>query len=291
MVRLCPRLPGDQEWNARIGIISRQPHTRPGHKYATRAVATWAAVWKADRFVSTMADMSTAKELHVTAAGAYEHVLNDLAPVFGRDAGIPIRLTVANAAGVIKRLEAKEPADVVLTSAAGIAHLVAAGLADASTQTQIGRVGLGVAVYPGLPLPDLSTAASVRVALLSATRVAFIDPTGGGTSGPFIAKLFERLGIDRQMNESGVLSKTGKDVVRTVTSGEATLGLTQATELIGAKGVQFAGYLAPEVQVVSVYSAAVSTFAEAPDAARSFISFLKSPAGSERFAHAGWDAT
>jgi molybdate transport system substrate-binding protein len=234
--------------------------------------------------------MSSAMELQVTAAGAYEHVLNDLAPVFTRDVGIPVRLTVANAAGVIKNLEAKDPVDVVLTSAAGIAHLVAAGLADASTQAEIARVRLGIAVRPGLPLPDLGTAAAVRAALLSATRVAFIDPKGGGTSGPFIAKLFERLEIARQMNEGGVLSKTGKDVVRAVASGEATLGLTQATELIGATGVQFAGYLAPEVQVVSIYSGAVSTFADAPDAARTFIQFLKSPASTERFAHAGWDA-
>ena len=233
--------------------------------------------------------MSPAKELHVTAAGAYEHALNALAPVFTRDAGVAIRLTVANAAGVIKRIEAREPADVVLTSAAGIAHLVAAGLADATTQAEIGRVGLGIAVRPGEPLPDLGTAAAVRAALLSATRVAFIDPNGGGTSGPFIAKLFERLGIARQMNDGGLLSKTGKDVVRAVASGEATLGLTQATELIGATGVQFAGTLAPEVQVVSVYAAAVSAFAGAPDVAQRFIRFLRSPAGTECFRRAGWD--
>jgi molybdate transport system substrate-binding protein len=91
------------------------------------------------------------------------------------------------------------------------------------------------------------------------------------------------------MNERGVLSKTGKDVVRAVASGEAMLGLTQATELIGAKGVQFAGYLASEVQVVSVYSGAVSTFAAAPDAARRFVTFLRSPASAERFRRAGWD--
>jgi molybdate transport system substrate-binding protein len=199
-------------------------------------------------------------------------------------------LTVANAAGVIKRIEAKEPADVVLTSEAGIAHLVAAGLADASTQAQIGRVGLGVAVAPGASLPDLGSAECVRAALLAATRVAFIDPKGGGTSGPFIAKLFERLGIGARMSESGVLSKTGKDVVRAVASGEASLGLTQASELVGAAGVQFAGYLAPEVQVVSVYSAAVARFSSTPDAARDFIAFLQSPASAQCFAAAGWNA-
>jgi molybdate transport system substrate-binding protein len=245
-------------------------------------------IWKATRFLFTLARMSNPAELHVTAAGAYEHVINALAPLFAREAGSAIRLTVANAAGVIKRIEAKEPADVVLTSAAGIARLVAAGLADAGTQAEIARVGLGIAVVEGLPLPDLATAAAVRAALLAAARVAFIDPNGGGTSGPFIAKLFERLGVADEMNRTGVLSKTGKDVVRAVAAGEASLGLTQATELIGAKGVQFAGYVAPEVQVVSVYAGAVSTHAAAPDMARRFIQFLKSPASAERFAQAGW---
>src|SRR5690242_5058813 len=110
--------------------------------------------------------MRIANELHVTAAGAYEHVLNDLAPVFQREAAATIRLTVANAAGVIKRLETRETVDVVLTSAAGIAQLVAAGLADAGTQSEIARVGLGIGARPGLPLPDLASGASLRAALL-----------------------------------------------------------------------------------------------------------------------------
>ena len=224
------------------------------------------------------------KDLQVTAAGAYEHVLNDLAPAFDT----PIRLTVTNAGGVIKRLEAREPVDVVVTSAAGIAQLVSSGLAEATTQTEIARVGLGIAVRDGLALPVLDSGAAVREALLSATRVAFIDPNGGGTSGPLIAKMLEKLGIAAELNVSGVLCKTGKDVVRSVASGDATLGLTQATELIGAKGVQFAGYLPPEVQVVSVYAGAVSTFATAPDVARRFLAFLKGPAGAERFRSAGW---
>ena len=234
--------------------------------------------------------MSTVAALQVTAAGAYEHVINDLAPLFTRESGVPVQMTVANAAGVIKRLEARESVDVVLTSAAGIAQLIAAGLAEASTQAEIARVRLGAAVQPGLPLPDLSTADAVRAALLSAKRVAFIDPKGGGTSGPFIAKLFERLGVADQLSANGVLSKTGKEVVCAIASGEATFGVSQATEFIGTKDVQFAGYLASEVQVVSIYAAAASASAASPEAARTFIRFLKSPAGAEHFRHAGWDA-
>jgi molybdate transport system substrate-binding protein len=155
---------------------------------------------------------------------------------------------------------------------------------------EIGRMRLGVAVAPGLPQPDLSTADSVRALLLAAPHVAYIDPKGGGTSGPFIAKLFEGLGIAEPMRQNGVLSKTGKDVVRAVASGAATCGLTQASELIGAKGVQFAGYLPAELQVVSVYAGAVATQTRVPDLAADFIRFLKSPKSVEAFRNAGWDA-
>src|SRR6185312_11197918 len=220
----------------------------------------------------------TGKELHITAAGAYEHVLNKLIPIFTREVGVSIQLTVANAAGVIKRLEARETADVVLTSAAGIDHLIASGLADRASSAEIGRVRLGVAVAAGLPKPDLSTAAALRSVLLAAPHVAYIDPMGGGTSGPFIAKLFERLGVADQMKQRGVLSKTGKDVVRALATGDATCGLTQASEFIGAKGVQFAGYIPAELQVISVYAGAVAAQTHAPDLAKSFIQFLKSPA-------------
>jgi molybdate transport system substrate-binding protein len=234
--------------------------------------------------------MPTVKEMHVTAAGAYEHVLNKLIPVFAREFGVSIQLTVANAAGVIRRLEARKAADVVLTSAAGIDRLVAGGLADRTSGVEVGRVRLGIAVQPGLPKPDLSTADAVRSVLLAAPRVAYIDPTGGGTSGPFIARLFERLGVGSQMKQRGVLSKTGKDVVAAVAAGQATCGLTQASELIGSNGVQFAGYIPAELQVISVYSGAVATGAHAPDLAIEFIRFLKSSESAEFFRNAGWDA-
>jgi molybdate transport system substrate-binding protein len=234
--------------------------------------------------------MPIGKELHVTVAGAYEHVLNELIPVFTQESGLSVRLAVANAAGVIKRVEGSETVDVVLTSAAGIEHLVAGGLADRASSVEIGRMRLGVAIAPGVSKPDLNTAASVRSFLLAASHVAFIDPKGGGTSGPFIAKLFERLGVADHMRQSGVLSKTGKDVVRAMETGAATCGLTQASELIGAKGVQFAGYLPAELQVVSVYAGAVATQTRIPDLATDFIRFLKNTESVAAFRNAGWDA-
>jgi molybdate transport system substrate-binding protein len=149
---------------------------------------------------------------------------------------------------------------------------------------------LGVAVQAGVPLPDLDSADKVRAFLLAAPRVASIDPQGGGTSGPFIARLFERLGVADAIQRSGVLAKTGRDVVKAVASGAATCGVTQASELIGAAGVQFSGYLPADLQVVSVYAGAVATRAPSPGQAAAFIRFVISAPSAGRFRSAGWDA-
>ena len=148
---------------------------------------------------------------------------------------------------------------------------------------------LGLAVQPGKARPDLRTVDDLRAALRSAAHVAFIDPKGGGTSGPFIEKMFMRMGILDDMRANGVLSATGKDVVRAVASGQAEVGLTQASELIGAKGVQFAGYLPGDIQVVSVYSGAVTSSAGRADRARDFLRFVTSPRCAEQFRALGWD--
>ena len=203
--------------------------------------------WRAGRFLATVLAHDHRKELHVTAAGAYEHVSAISRPC-SSEAGIVIRLSVANAAGVIKHLEARDPTDVVLTSAAGLL-VIAAGLAD----EQSGRdrtCGLGIAAVRGCRC-DLATAASVR-GLAVGTVCRLHRPEGGGTSVPFIAQLFERLGIAGEMSERGVLSKP-KDVVRAVASGGDAR--PDAGDRADRREGRVAGRLPSNLQVVSVYSA------------------------------------
>jgi molybdate transport system substrate-binding protein len=228
-------------------------------------------------------------DLYVIATGAFEHVLNELVGPFKAETGRAVRLSVANAAGVIRKLQADEPADVVMTSAAGIDALAAQGRIKPATAVEVGRMRLGVAIGAAADRPDLRTADDLRAALRAAAAIAYIDPKGGGTSGPFFIKLFERLGMSDDMATKGVLCATGRDVVRAVASGRAALGLTQASELIGANGVQFAGYLSADLQVVSVYSAAVAANVRSPGGAEDFIRFVTGPRGAERFRSSGWD--
>jgi molybdate transport system substrate-binding protein len=232
---------------------------------------------------------ASARDLHVIAAGAFEHVLHALAEPFRDKTGRALRLSITNAGGVIKKLEADEPADVVLTSSTSIDTLAAKGRVQAASKVEVGRMRLGIAVNPSAADPDLASADSLRAALLAAPGVAYIDPKGGGTTGPYFVTLFERLGVASEIAQKGVLCPTGKDVVRTVASGRTTIGLTQASELIGVEGVRFAGHLPPDLQLVSIYCAAIASRAASPGAARDFVRFVTAPDAATRFRALGWD--
>jgi molybdate transport system substrate-binding protein len=62
-----------------------------------------------------------------------------------------------------------------------------------------------------------------------------------------------------------------------VAKGDAELGFTQMSEIIGVPGVELAGPLPPEVQVYTVWSAAVNKDAKDAPAALAFIRFLTTP--------------
>jgi len=70
-------------------------------------------------------------------------------------------------------------ADVVLLPADMTAALAAAGVADDGTKVAIGSVRIGAAVHADAPVPDVSTVAALRNALLAADAVLLTRaPTG-----------------------------------------------------------------------------------------------------------------
>jgi molybdate transport system substrate-binding protein len=236
-----------------------------------------------------MASGAPAK-LQVIATGVYEHVLKDLAAPFAARAGQEVSFIITNAGGVIAKLDADAIADVVMTSSAGIDSLAAKGRVIGASKVDVGGMRLGVAVKAGAPVPDIKTSDALRDVLRNAPAVASIDPHGGGTSGPFIDKLFERLGVADAVRSNGVLCATGADVVRAVASGRASIGMTQAAELIGLPGLAFAGFVPDHLQLVTVYSAAVAAGSKVPDAAAAFIAFITGPEAAARLRSSGWDA-
>ncbi len=63
-----------------------------------------------------------------------------------------------------------------------------------------------------------------------------------------------------------------------IVSGEAEIGLQQASEIIASPGVTLIGQLPDEIQNYTLYSGAISTSVQSPAAAAAFIAWLRRPA-------------
>jgi molybdate transport system substrate-binding protein len=137
----------------------------------------------------------------------------------------------------------------------------------------LARVAVGVMVKAGAPMPDVSSVEAFKRALLAAKSVAYIDPASGGSSGIYLARLFERLGIAEAIKPKAKL-KQGGYVADLVVSGEAEIGLHQISEILPVGGVTLVGPLPSEVQNYTVYAAGLSAKAAQPEAASVLIKWL-----------------
>ena len=222
------------------------------------------------------------------ATGVFATTLQSLAQPFESASGYKIQVSIANAGEVTSRIVAGEATDLVMSSSAAIETLAKQG-ALVSNEVVIGKMRLGVAVRSGATMPDLSPAETFKTLLLSAGKVAYIDPNGGGTSGPFFEKMFASLGVADAVHAKAVLCKDGSEIVRAVASGRAAIGMTQGSEIVGASGVAFAGYLPNSLNLTTVYSASIATRSKNPKGDSAFLEFVAGPIGSDQFRRAGWD--
>jgi molybdate transport system substrate-binding protein len=221
---------------------------------------------------------AVADDIRVLTAGAYKPVLMALAPDFERRSGHHLLVQNDTAGALTKRIAGGEAFDLVVLTSAGLEGAVRDGRL-AGAPTPLARVGVGVAVKAGAPRPDIGSVAAFRQALLDARAVATIDPAAGGTSGVYLAQLFERLGIAAVMRTKTVLVPGGFTGERLL-SGEADLALQQTSELLAVPGITVLGPLPAEIQRYTVYAGAVSAASKVPAAARALLDTLAGSAAA-----------
>lgn len=236
--------------------------------------------------IAAHAPALAAEPVRILATGVFASTLESLAGAFEAASGHKIQISIANAGQVAARVAAGEPADLVMSSSASIGTLAKQGVL--ANEVAIGRMRLGVAVPAGAPVPDLASPEAFRRLLLSAGKVAYIDPNGGGTSGPFFEKMLASLEVADAVHAKAVLGKDGREIVKAVVSGNASVGMTQASEIIGANGVSFAGYIPDSLNLTTPYAASVTAQSKNANAAAEFLAFVTGPAGSERLRQSGW---
>ena len=130
-----------------------------------------------------------------------------------------------------------------------------------------------MAVAAGATRPDVSSESAIRDAILQARSIGYST----GPSGAHLVRLFERWGIADAIAPRTVQASPGVPVGTLVARGDVELGFQQWSELMHLPGIDVIGLLPPEIQVETVFSAAVCTASNSPAAVKALLSFLASP--------------
>lgn len=218
----------------------------------------------------------TAAEIKVLTGGAFKQVVLAVMPTFEQQTGHKVIVDNDTAGALKKRIEDGEAFDVAVITPSVINELANAGKISGGSRTDLARVGVGVMVKEGAPEPDVSTVEAFKQTLLRAKTVAYIDPASGGSSGIYLDKLFERLGVADQVRAKAKLKKGGY-VADLIVSGDAELGLHQISEIVPVKGVTLVAPLPKEIQNYTTYAAGLSAASSKKEAGEAFIKALKGP--------------
>lgn len=228
--------------------------------------------------------VAMAAELTVISGGAIEPGLHAAAAEFQKQSGDSVRITFNTTPQIAKRIAAGDVFDVVIAPPAEIERYVSEGKV-VGDRVNVGRVGLGVVVRPGAPVPDLSNTDAFKRSVLEADSLVF----NRASTGLYFENLLKKLGIWQQVESKTTRYPDGASVMEHVLKGKGReIGFGAITEILlfKEKGIRYVGPLPAAIQNYTTYTAAVMTGSEHADAARKLVQFLGG-AGKPLFVAAG----
>jgi len=204
---------------------------------------------------------------------AMRQVLTELTEAYEQRSGQPIVLTSVGGVDAARRVAAGEGFDFVVLATNAIRKLAADGRVDPRSPIDLAHSGVAVAVPAGAPRPDIGNEAALRDAVLRARSIGYST----GPSGAHLVRLFERWGIADTIAPRIVQAPPGIPVGTLAARGTVELAFQQLSELMHLPGIDIVGPLPPEIQVVTVFSAAVCTASQRGADAHALLAFLASP--------------
>lgn len=235
--------------------------------------------------VMIAAQSAVAAEIKVLSAGAIEPGLKAAAAAFQKASGHEVKISFNTAPQIRKRIEGGDLQDIVIAPPAAIEEFAKAGKLTAE-RASVGRVGLGVAVRPGAPGPDISSAAALRQSVLEAESIVF----NRASTGLYFEGLLKKMGVYDQVEKKTTRYDDGASVMEHVLKGKGReIGFGAITEILlhRGHGLRLVGPLPAEVQNYTSYTASVMSAAPAAGAAKDFIRYLGTPEAKAAFVAAG----
>jgi molybdate transport system substrate-binding protein len=239
--------------------------------------------------MTLFAASASAAEIKVISAGAVRALISGMIDDYSKQSGHTFDFTTGPTGFLRDTIASGQHADLIIAAAPLMGELEKTGKMTAGSRTDLGRVGLGVAIREGAAVPDLSTPEAFKQVLINAKSIAYTDPKLGGTSVVHLMKLADRFGIAEAVVKKGVLSKGGDDASEKVAHGQAEIAVTLISEIVPIKGAKLAGLLPGDTQLWTIYASAIPASSKEPVHARTFIAALTSRAMAPRWSAGGFD--
>jgi molybdate transport system substrate-binding protein len=226
-----------------------------------------------------------AAELTLLSGGAVEPGVHAAVHAFEKVSGHKVKVTFNTTPQIQKRVAASETFDVIIAPPSATGEFVKAGKVDASG-LDIGRVGSGIVVRPGAPVPAIATADDIKKAVLEADSITF----NRASTGLYFENLLKKMGVYEQIEPKAARYATGAEVMEHVLKGKGReVGFGAITEILlyKDKGLRYVGPLPAEIQNYTSYTASVMSAGTQKEAAQALVKFLGGPAGKPLFVAAG----
>jgi molybdate transport system substrate-binding protein len=238
-----------------------------------RSFTATAAMLGISLAMSPIANVQAA-ELQILAGGGMMAPLKELGAQFESASGHKIVFRFGTTPELIKLATSGDAFDLAVVPREVFKDAAAQSQLMPGPTTDIARVGLGVAIRSGAPKPDISSPEALKQTLLTAQSVATIPASAAGAQ---VLRLFERLGISEAMKAKTKAQPGPAQVVQAVANGEAELGVFLANVLT-APGLDLLGPFPAELQQEVIFTAGIAAKTNQVDAAKTFITYLTTPA-------------
>jgi len=218
-----------------------------------------------------------AADIKVITSVGVKAILEDLVPQFERATEHKLKITFGTAVPLKRQIDGGETFDVVILTPAMLDDLAKGGKVAAGSTAVVAKSGIGVAIKQGAPKPDIASAEGLKKTILAAKAIAYSKE---GQSGAMMARVIERLGLTEQMKDKTVLETRSGLTAANVVEGRADYAFVLISEILPIAGAELAGPLPAELQSYVVFTAGIAADSKESAAAKSFIDFVRGPAGA-----------
>ena len=162
--------------------------------------------------------------MKLLSAGAVKRGVARVVAAFEQDAGVKVVIEFVPVPELRRRVGGGEAADVVVATPAALDEMAAQNKINIASRGFLGRSRVGIVIHADAALPAVADVESFKKLLLDASHVVRNE----ASSGIYVEKLLEKLGLVEALRPKLIITKTGSAIMQAVADHRAILRALRA---------------------------------------------------------------